>query len=381
MDSYISKKRKEFEVYEEYWKITAAWTDIFGTKFNDCLRLIVDFIDKNKIQLSSVSKDDFKNSKLYSELQEEIVYVIGFKGDDATLSARKAINTYVKLGFIEPFLSSYHKLTRKFLLRKEREEKRIIFSKIFYEKSSLCSSVTERDDGPSHIKFFLRTLDRNGKLDASDIKALMVTNIANYPAGFLTRSQLNLKKRLVESIGFEERKYNQISHLKSFLKSFIDVKYIQDEDCFYFSDNPDVANKSETQKLTRDPIRYRIFRNELLAESRRLYGAEVCYLSKKQYKGLVASHIKPSAVCIKEGSEDAAYDVNNGLLLNQNADQYFDNFEITFDDDGKIIVGPKVSSAVAEEYNDVSLDKKVMNESRVAYMQYHRKVFYDRGGK
>jgi len=68
-------------------------------------------------------------------------------------------------------------------------------------------------------------------------------------------------------------------------------------------------------------------------------------------------------------------------LLNQNADQYFDNFEITFDDDGKIIVGPKVSSAVAEEYNDVSLDKKVMNESRVAYMQYHRKVFYDRGGK
>ena len=41
-----TKKRRDIEVYENYWKFTAAHLDITGTKFNNCLNIIVLFIDK-----------------------------------------------------------------------------------------------------------------------------------------------------------------------------------------------------------------------------------------------------------------------------------------------------------------------------------------------
>ena len=38
-----TKKRQEVEMYEEYWKLTAAWTDIMGPKFNSSLRVVLDW--------------------------------------------------------------------------------------------------------------------------------------------------------------------------------------------------------------------------------------------------------------------------------------------------------------------------------------------------
>lgn len=62
-----TKKRRDVEVYENYWKFTAAHLDITGTKFNNCLNIIVLFIDKNKTALeeNAQSADDFKESELY----------------------------------------------------------------------------------------------------------------------------------------------------------------------------------------------------------------------------------------------------------------------------------------------------------------------------
>lgn len=34
-----TKKRRDVEVYENYWKFTAAHLDITGTKFNNCLNV------------------------------------------------------------------------------------------------------------------------------------------------------------------------------------------------------------------------------------------------------------------------------------------------------------------------------------------------------
>ena len=103
-----TKKRRDVEVYENYWKFTAAHLDITGTKFNNCLNIIVLFIDKNKTALeeNAQSADDFKESELYKELQQQIVHISGFKGKDASLSARKVINQFVKIGFIYPLLST-----------------------------------------------------------------------------------------------------------------------------------------------------------------------------------------------------------------------------------------------------------------------------------
>lgn len=43
-----TKKRRDVEVYENYWKFTAAHLDITGTKFNNCLNIIVRFEVKIK---------------------------------------------------------------------------------------------------------------------------------------------------------------------------------------------------------------------------------------------------------------------------------------------------------------------------------------------
>ena len=43
-----TKARRDIEVYENYWRFTAAHLDITGTKFSNCLNIIVLFIDKNK---------------------------------------------------------------------------------------------------------------------------------------------------------------------------------------------------------------------------------------------------------------------------------------------------------------------------------------------
>lgn len=89
-----TKKRRDVEVYENYWKFTAAHLDITGTKFNNCLHIIVRFIDKNKKELEKNARvgNDFADSELYKQLQQQIVTISGFKGNDATLSARKVIN-------------------------------------------------------------------------------------------------------------------------------------------------------------------------------------------------------------------------------------------------------------------------------------------------
>ena len=187
-----TKARRDIEVYENYWRFTAAHLDITGTKFSNCLNIIVLFIDKNKNELEkNAQKRNFSDSELYKKLQQQIVTVSGFKGMDATLSARKAINQFVKIGFVYPLLVGYHPLVKNFILETNKEKKKIIFSKIFYEASSLASDVTLDNRHLKHVNFLLKTLDKNGSLNKDDIMALMVTDIRNYSEGFLTRDAVS----------------------------------------------------------------------------------------------------------------------------------------------------------------------------------------------
>ena len=220
-----TKKRRNIEVYEDYWKFTAALTDIYGSKFKNALSVIVNFIDENKVELlkNADMKNNFNASPLYKNLQEMLAKMMDYKGSDATLSSRKLINLYVKIGFIYPFLIGYHPLVKQFLMTESIEKKKTIFSKIFYENSSLASGTTENNSQLKHIRFFLQTLDYNKTLTNDDLTALMVTDITQYKAGYLTREQLDAQYRFAEINNFENRKYNQISHLISYLRNFIDL--------------------------------------------------------------------------------------------------------------------------------------------------------------
>ncbi len=377
-----TKKRREVEVYENYWKFTAAHLDITGTKFNNCLNVIVLFIDKNKKELEENAKNstNFAEAELYKKLQQQIVDISGFKGKDATLSARKAINQFVKIGFVYPLLVGYHPLVKSFLLENNKEKKEIIFSKIFYECSSLASDVTLDNRKLKHVKFLLKTLDKNGSLNKNDIMALMVTNISNYSAGYLTREQLNLQYQYAKVSGFDERKYNQIAHLIGYLKRFVDLKYDKNEERFWFANDPQIADKDFDESYARDGVKHRIYKEELKEESKAIYGAAVCYLDKKPYRTLIASHIKPCADCLKEHREDQAYDVDNGLLLSPTVDSYFDKKDISFADDGTVLVGKNVARAVKADFEKLKLDECVLNERRKEYLAYHRHLFEQKNG-
>ena len=376
-----TKARRDIEVYENYWKFTVAHLDITGTKFSNCLNIIVLFIDKNKNELEkNAQKRNFSDSELYKKLQQQIVTVSGFKGMDATLSARKAINQFVKIGFVYPLLVGYHPLVKNFILETNKEKKKIIFSKIFYEASSLASDVTLDNRHLKHVNFLLKTLDKNGSLNKNDIMALMVTDIRNYSEGFLTRDELNLQYQYARISGFDERKYNQIAHLIGYLKRFVDLKYDKNEEKFWFAKDPLIADKDFDKSFTRDGVKHRIYKEELKEESRLLYGDTVCYLDKKPYKSLIASHIKPCVDCLKEDNEEEAYDVDNGLLLSPTADSYFDKKDISFADDGTVLVGKNVAESIKDDFKRYRLDQCMLNERRKRYLAYHRHLFELKNG-
>jgi putative restriction endonuclease len=96
---------------------------------------------------------------------------------------------------------------------------------------------------------------------------------------------------------------------------------------------------------------------------------------------LIASHIKPYSVCIKEKREDEALDYLNGLALSPTYDRLFDQGYITFSDNGELICGTQLSSYTWDKLNINPTAKNKMRifpESRENYLDYHRKhVFQD----
>jgi hypothetical protein len=90
---------------------------------------------------------------------------------------------------------------------------------------------------------------------------------------------------------------------------------------------------------------------------------------------LIASHIKPFAVC--EESEE--YDHNNGYMLSPLYDRLFDQGFITFTNDRKM----NVSSWLTPRTRDLCslqsgkfYQKLPMNEKRMEYLDYHRRCVF-----
>lgn len=90
---------------------------------------------------------------------------------------------------------------------------------------------------------------------------------------------------------------------------------------------------------------------------------------------LRASHIKPWAQSTARERLDAA----NGLLLAAHLDALFDKGLISFDDDGAMLVSPRLPKAVAAEF---ALPLKLRNKPDVrlaTYLKYHRTNLFAQG--
>ena len=202
---------------------------------------------------------------------------------------------------------------------------------------------------------------------------LMVTDVAKYKRGYLLPEELELQYQYALSIKFDEKKYNQIEYLIGFLKYMPELVY--EDGVLEFEDNKSVVAGTDVVSAKRDPILMRIYRKLLLEESMSVYDRLICYACHFPWKGLVASHIKPLATCIKQQKMQEAYDRNNGLLLSPNIDAYFDKFDITFADDGSIILGRDIPQEIKDVIKGYQIDKEVLNNERKKYLQYHRYVF------
>lgn len=96
---------------------------------------------------------------------------------------------------------------------------------------------------------------------------------------------------------------------------------------------------------------------------------------------LIASHIKPYSICIKEKREDQALDFLNGLALSPTYDRLFDQGYITFTNDGELICGTQLSPYTWDKLNINPTAKNKMRiypENREEYLDFHRRnVFQD----
>lgn len=382
-----TKIRPETEIYDQYWKMTAGLTDIYSKEFTDCLKIIVDYIDMNKKAIKKwnkkkgmvSSKSYFRGSDLYDNLVERIISYMNYTSKSAETSARKVINQYVKIGFIYPFLSGYNKLVLRFVQAITQQEKKVLFSKMFYEGASFSSATTVDNRSFGEVQFLLRTMEFNRYLTKEDIKALMGTDISAIERGYLERDELIAKYEELLANGFVARKKIQFSHMISYLNHFVDFKYLSKKKVFTFENDEEIqrilGDESIPATYKRDAVKHRIYKEELKLESEKIYGRQICYAEKLAYTVLVASHIKGCARCLKEKRENQAYDVNNGLLLSRNIDSYFDKHDISFDENGKILLGKRVDDEIKKIYIGFSLDKQVLTPERKQYLQLHRKLF------
>ena len=197
---------------------------------------------------------------------------------------------------------------------------------------------------------------------------MMLVNIDECSKGFLTREEIEKKKKYAITIKFDKRKYNQRDHLSNFLSKLSDL-YMKDN--VLYINEEDIPNDI-TELEKRDPYLHRLYKSNLKVESKEIYKKEICYMEKLDYPSLVASHIKPWRICMKEHKINEAYDFNNGLLLSRGMDALFDKGYISFNDDGTIIISERLSEEVREHLKRYTIDLKILNTERLKYLKYNR---------
>lgn len=348
------------QIYEEYWKLTNAFTDYNGKKFLDTLKVCVNFINKFKSEQFSEEK--------YNRLQLEVKKVNQIN----LISIRKSINQLVKMGFINSFLISVHPQADEYIEAKTNKKRETLLSKIIYSNSSFNSAVKIKSS-IKQINFLIQTLIENGKLSKEEIIALMLVDIENYKKPYLDSNELNEYVKEAIKIGFIERKYNQIGYLYNILGKLDDLVFVQ-ENLYFKEDAEQIFGKDlKSVAKRRDPYLHRLYKNQIQEECEEIYNHPMCVLEKLKYPVLIASHIKPFV----DSNENEAYDPNNGLLLSRTIDSLFDLKYISFNDNGSIIFSKRLSDDVKCFWKNYKLDDEILNDKRKGYLEYHRNLLLE----
>ncbi|TQR31298.1 hypothetical protein DMB92_06300 [Campylobacter sp. MIT 99-7217] len=346
------------QIYETYWKLTLEYSDFASKNFNECLKIIVDFIDTH--DMSEYSK------YLYEDLQKE---VFKFNPKRNYASVRKSINQFLKLGFINNFLHSYHPKTKDFLRETDVEIKKRIYSEILYDNASFGRSVTEPCD-VKEINFLIKTMQVCKSINKDNLSAIMMQNI-NQKA-YLKQNELDSITELAIKRGFINRKYNQVNYLFNICKNILTGIYIDSKHRLTL-EKPEFSDSEKDISKTRDAYKQTLYKYDLYNESKKLNNEIICFVENIKYPVLIASHIKPFIKC----KEQEQFDSNNGLLLSKNLDYLFDNGWISFKNNGEILCAKNMDLKLQKYLSDKTLDAKYLNARRIKYLEYHRKYVFD----
>lgn len=355
---FNTKKARQNQIYENYWSLTLEYTDFRDYKFNKTLDLIVKYIDYYHGNITS---------EIYQNLQENLNQITP-KNDMASI--RKAINQFLKLGFIDNHMKSYHKKTKDFLNEKDISRKKRIYSEILYDNASFSRSFSKPTD-TKELNFLIKTLEYCGSITKDNLLALMYQDINHYPEGYVTLDELQvITNEIIENNSFE-RKYNQVSYLYGLCKNVLSGVYINQFGNITLDKDEQIE---EFIKKGRDAYKQRLYKYDLYRESTTINNRVVCYIEDISYPVLIASHIKPYRYC----KEEEKFDVDNGLLLSKNIDQLFDQGWISFNNDGSILYAEKLDEKLKNRLKKYFLDSRYLSKKRLSYLKYHRENIFDK---
>jgi len=128
-------------------------------------------------------------------------------------------------------------------------------------------------------------------------------------------------------------------------------------------------SETEIECMVRQRVGQNAYRNAMLD----YWGGACAVTGIDVPEVLRASHAKPWTDCLNDAER---LDVYNGLLLSANFDALFDRYLITFDTNGKIVIGSRLSQTQRHSLG-VHPDLKLrwLADEHFPYLEYHRKLF------
>lgn len=381
--------------YEDYWKLTLGVTAYYSNSFIRPLKMIMDHIDQ--YHLSNKKKDElmkgnYLNQEVTHGKELEAKLSKAFPKKDKTgASTRKLINTFIKLGFVKPYLGGYVPAAKEYIKpNQSKETLQRLFSDTVYEYATFSSSQTVDDTDKNQIKFLVNTLinRKSRMLTGSEMIGLMNMDISSTKGSntlvYAHEKDIRDNTSWANTIHFEKRKYNQIRYLFN-LTSKLNLFSKSEKDGELYicmSEDADKYLPKVNNKVQRDSYRFANMKKAVYDESERIYNEKLCWLTKRKTEGLVVSHIYGSAEALSNWDTDAAYDPNNALLLDPGSpDKYFDKHKFTIDPvNGEIIFSKDVSESFVEESqkNHYHIDKEILNPDRITYIKIHNKEFKEK---
>ena len=137
------------------------------------------------------------------------------------------------------------------------------------------------------------------------------------------------------------------------------------------------ANLQETERsaIVKSRIGQGLFRKELIKK----YNSSCVITGINEKKLLIASHVKPWAVC----TNAERLSVENGLLLSPTFDKLFDCGLISFTDSGRILISSQLSAEVVSKLHISTTDTFNLKASQELKqnLEYHRDVVFTTQGR